>query len=105
MKEFKEGEAKYDIFLFSRCPEEEYLMNIEFNKLAPGHLESVKDKKTGEVKKNVWNIIVDVPKSPGGNRKRKATKFHGGKKEADAELQRLRMYYSDHENIEQPTCC
>ncbi len=66
------------------------------DRLVPGHLASVKDKKTKEVIKNVWDLVVETSRDPdGGNRKRKVQRFNGNKRDADSELQRLRMFYSN----------
>jgi len=69
-------------------------------KIAPGHVRKVKDKKTKKEKKNVWELRIELPSGKNGKRNYKYHRFHGTKKEADAELQRLRFKYSSSDFIE-----
>ena len=76
-------------------------MSYLLRRLVPGHMVQVKNRKTGEVIKNKWELRIEVGKDPvSGKRKTKTFRFEGGKKQADNELQRLRIQFSDQGYVE-----
>lgn len=74
---------------------------INNNQLVSGHLKKVINKNTKEVIKNTWDLIIEVDRDSEANRKRKSIRYKGTKKEAEAELYRLRRYYSGITTTEQ----